>query len=494
MRWEVFGLAGFSIPSLSTHRSTAILTDGKRMEFLIMKHTSKEVTLYQILVNGISLFATDATGKKLRKDADNVKAILTQDESFKNALAYNIYAQKVVFRKDLPWRPCDNPEDGSELTEEDLDRLWEYISKKYDLRIEDGHLQKGVNLSAYENKFHPIKEYLEYCASLYTQKCGEWNGDNNCRSEIFIKHLGAEDNTFNREIGTLVLDTLVQRIMIPGCRFDFFPVLHSFEQGIGKTELLRILGRRKWYNDVRTIEGNAAIEAIKDCWVCEIGELGGILKSSDETFKNLITAQSDFSRLAYQKTPKEYKRQCVLIGTTNLNQFLRDTQNRRYAIVECKKKMDFAECEQDVPLYLGEAFLRYKKEGERKLDLSDQSKAIAKEINLKYSVSTEAEEALIEWLNTPVRADIWDCGMHIPVECVPEHMQAVMRDRVSWEEIWKFFGLETPDQGKAPHNVMQQRNKMQKSIEKAMERHGWERRNTTYGKRCKKGRGWVKLR
>jgi hypothetical protein len=66
-------------------------------------------------------------------------------------------------------------------------------------------------------------------------------------------------------------------------------------------------------------------------WIVEVAELSGMKKQEVETVKHFMSKREDRYRVAYGKRVENFPRQCVLFGSTNKIDFLRDsTGNRRF--------------------------------------------------------------------------------------------------------------------------------------------------------------------
>jgi len=104
---------------------------------------------------------------------------------------------------------------------------------------------------------------------------------------------------------------------------------------------VRALGGQ-WFSDSFTsIQGKEAIEQIQGFWILEMGELAGLKKAELETIKHFISKQDDSYRVAYGKRTETFPRQCVFIGTTNNDDFLRDaTGNRRFWPVSVEESFE----------------------------------------------------------------------------------------------------------------------------------------------------------
>jgi predicted P-loop ATPase len=148
-----------------------------------------------------------------------------------------------------------------------------------------------------------------------------------------VAYGGAEDTEYVRAVGALVLVAAVRRVRQPGCKFDEMIVLES-EQGRNKSKALEILAvEPEWFTDNLPLglPAKETIEALSGHWIVEVSELQGMRKSDIDKVKAFLSRNTDRARMAYDRTVTEARRQCVIIGTTNSEQYLRDlTGNRRF--------------------------------------------------------------------------------------------------------------------------------------------------------------------
>jgi multidrug efflux pump subunit AcrA (membrane-fusion protein) len=111
------------------------------------------------------------------------------------------------------------------------------------------------------------------------------------------------------------------------------------EQGIGKSTIFKKLGK-EWFSDsLAKMEGKEAYEALQGWWIIETPELTGMKKSDVENIKHFLAKQSDTFRPAYGRFTVTFNRQCVIVGTTNTKNFLKDkTGNRRFLPLDTNKE------------------------------------------------------------------------------------------------------------------------------------------------------------
>lgn len=251
---------------------------------------------------------------------ENVVIILQHDPQLAGRLALNEMEHNIVALSSLPWRAARG---ASQWTDADDAALRYYLERTYGLTGKD-RIFDAVNVVALQNKFHPVREYLDGCV---------WDGVPRVET-LLVDYLGAEDTPYTRAVTRKALTAAAARIYDPGCKFDYMLTLRG-RQGIGKSALIARLGGR-WFSDsFTTLQGKDAYEQVLGVWIMEVGELAGMRKAEAETIKLYISKQVDRFRPAYGRRLQEFPRQCIFIGTTNETQFLRDaTGNRRFWVVD----------------------------------------------------------------------------------------------------------------------------------------------------------------
>ena len=256
----------------------------------------------------------------LAQTIENVVIILRRDPKLAGALALNEMDHNIVVKSNLPWRKVTG---ASQWVDADDAALRFYLERKYGIASKD-KIFDAVNVVAGENKFHPVRDYLNSCS---------WDGVQRVET-LLIDYLGAEDSSYVRAVTRKALVAAVARVFRPGCKFDYMLTLRG-AQGLGKSNLIARLGGQ-WFSDsFSTMQGKEAYEQVMGVWIMEVGELAGMRKAEAETIKLYISKQTDRFRPAYGRRLQEFPRQCIFIGTTNETQFLRDTTgNRRFWVVD----------------------------------------------------------------------------------------------------------------------------------------------------------------
>ncbi len=360
--------------------------------------------------------------------ASNAELILRSGE-FKDILAYDAFGNTEVIRGPLPWRDRERPNQEYEpWLGSDDNRLSHYFDKAYGFRSERTLKNAFIEVTR-KNKFHPIKEYLDSCI---------WDGIERL-DKLFVTYLGAEDTHYTRSVTRKMLLAAVKRIYEPGCKFDYMMVLVG-PQGAGKSSLLAKLGR-KWFSDsLRTFENKEAGEHLQGAWIFELGELSAMKKTELEEVKAFLSKTEDRYRVAYDRQVSDFPRKCVFFGTTNNNNFLRDTTgNRRFwpVVVEPRKReLNHWDHMNDavVGQIWAEAVVAF--ESGETLELDKEAADEAERIQLQHTEEDPREGLIQKYLETPLPENWDDLDLWARRQYLDEPNGNIPRTKVCAVEIW----------------------------------------------------------
>lgn len=282
----------------------------------------------------------------------------------------------------------------------------------YGIKISDRDLLHGLDIVATKNRYHPVRNYLDSCAS-------SWDGKRRVDT-LFIKYLGCADTPYHREAARLMLLGAVTRVFEPGHKFDFVPILEGI-QGKRKSTFIRVLGRN-WFSELAGDfhDQKAMVEQIQGSWIVEIPELQGFSKADTNVLKAWLSRQSDKARLAYKRFTEDFPRQCIFIGSTNDDEYLRDhTGGRRFWPIRCQlpegTDIDTDGLEREIDMLWAEAALMYR-EMRRTCKLpqlplyltSEEAKREASELQESRRVETATDMLageIQQWLDQPIGTD-----------------------------------------------------------------------------------------
>lgn len=335
---------------------------------------------------------TDGGG--IRKSLKNLALIMKYDPNL-TGVKYNQMADRIDITEPLPWKHTSHWRDADDA------QLECYLAERY-TEFAKTKVVSALTKAAEDRAFHPVKEYL---AGL-----PEWDGVKRADT-LLIEYLAAEDTPYTRAVTRKTLCAAVQRVMHPGCKFDYMLVLNG-PQGVGKSTLPARLGGR-WFSDALSLadtKDKTAAEKLQGNWIMEIPELSGMRKLDIETMKAFITRQDDKYRASYGRVVQSHPRQCIIIGTTNAQSdgFIRDnTGGRRFWPVSVNrgKKHPGTLTEQDVAQIWAE-ILVYVSAGET-LYLSEEIEQSAKVVQLKAREADDREGLVREYLEKKLLEN-WD--------------------------------------------------------------------------------------
>lgn len=368
----------------------------------------------------------------VEKTVHNAVLILQNDPKL-SGIRFDVLANSVEIQdgKPVPWR-----KDCGKWTNSDDDQLYIYLGRRY-AEFPQRTIDASLTSVSHARSFHPIKEYFE--------SLPEWDGTK--RAEfLFIDYLGADDNVYVREATALWLRAAIARIYIPGCKFDYVPVI-SGPAGIGKSTMMSKIGV-KWFSDSLTFEDmkdKTAAEKLQGVWIHEISELKGMRKMDVETIKAFISRQNDLYRPAYGKRAEEHPRSCVFIGTSNDGNYLKDvTGNRRFwpiTVTGAGLMSPWDLTDDDVNQIWAEVYATFKEIGRKNLYLGKEATKLAVAAQ-EAALETDEREGLVSAYLDVLLPEDWN-DRSIPdrkaffVEFNGEFQEAgsVERDGISIAEI-----------------------------------------------------------
>lgn len=375
------------------------------------------------------LSRTGANGE-IDNTIDNAWIILENDPLLKGRFALNEFANRAEVFGPLPWS-----KDSGRRQWDDNDNygLYWYMEKRY--RLTNSSKVDGA-LSLHSRK-HSFNEVVEYLQKL------KWDGAPRLDT-LLIDYLGAADSEYTRAVTRKSFTAAVARAMEPGCKYDQMTVI-SGPQGIGKSTLLRKMGR-KWFSDsVRDFSRiKDTAELLQGVWIVEVGELGAMRGADVNKVKQLMSQQIDRFRAAYARHVKDCPRCCVFFGTSNDREYLQDkTGNRRFwpvdAAVQAPTKSVFNGLEEEVDQLWAEAVTLWSM-GEP-LFLSGAEEAAARIEQQEHLEKSPWEGTVLDFLEKKVPADWSRRSMQERIlywngDFQTENLDLVPRDRVCAQEIW----------------------------------------------------------
>lgn len=373
------------------------------------------------------------TGQPL-KTIDNVVIILNNDPKLRGRFYHDEFANRASVRLPLPWEPeKPGPYRERPWADEDDAGLRYYIEKTYGITGKD-RIYDGMAVYATNHKENKIRDYLR---GLTWDRVPRLD-------TLLIDYFGALDTAYTRAVTRKTFSAGVARVLTPGVKFDSMLIL-SGPQGIGKTTLFRYMGRGWHLDGLTTFEGKEAAELIQGYWIIEAGELTGLNKSEMNTVKQFLSRTDDVYRIPYSRRTGTFPRTCIIVGTTNDTEFLKDrTGNRRFWPVDLYEqeptKDVFTQLPDEVDQIWAEALVRWQCGEKLYLEGTAASEALVQQE--EHQESDPREGIIREFLERKIPADwnkrsLSDRRNYWAFEYKEaDPVSLVERDRVCAAEIW----------------------------------------------------------
>lgn len=241
--------------------------------------------------------------------------------------AIEIIGEEFSFN-DFAYKPLMN---GKPLIDYNISSLRFQVSREFHFEPEKQYFQEVIEDIAWNNRFHPVKDYLEAL---------QWDGNPRIDTWL-IRAAEADDTPYVRAVSSIMLIAGVRRIRHPGCKYDEMVVWES-PQGSDKSSAARALcPNPEWFSDdLRlNVHSKELIESTLGKWIIEASDLAGKRKAEIEQLKAMMSRQVDGpARLAWRHFAEERQRHFILVGTTNSAIYLNDpTGSRRFWPVTVKR-------------------------------------------------------------------------------------------------------------------------------------------------------------
>ncbi len=226
----------------------------------------------------------------------------------------------------------------------------DYMSSEYKLKaISRSALSEAIDTVAEGRRFHPVRDWLAEIKWDGTPRSEKWLiyvlGIPLKLPEIDASSSALELAAYEKAVkvharrlkylglvGKYILGGLVNRVMNPGCKFDYSPVLEGLP-GVGKSTFVKELVGEEYFSDTHFDVGNGkdGMEQLDGLWGYELSELTALKRADSEQIKQFFSSTVDRFRGAYGKYVQPHPRQVVIFCTTNKRQYLYDlTGNRRF--------------------------------------------------------------------------------------------------------------------------------------------------------------------
>jgi predicted P-loop ATPase len=211
-------------------------------------------------------------------------------------------------------------------------------------------VHQAVDRRGREYRFHPLRDWLNGLI---------WDREPRVDRVLTI-YFGAHETPYTRKIGKMFLVGMVARVFRPGCQADYAPIITG-PQGLLKSTALATLAGEEYFGDhMPDIHHKDASQYLRGKWLIELPELAALNKGDIESWKAFITRREEKYRPPWGRKDVVEPRQCVFAGTTNQDEFLRDTTGNRRFWPFLAGKIDIKPLERDREMIWAEAVSLFK--------------------------------------------------------------------------------------------------------------------------------------
>jgi putative DNA primase/helicase len=362
-------------------------------------------------------------------DAANIVIPLRQADEWRGVIAYDEFHQRPMLMRKPPWSV--HWRGPTQFADADEARVLVWMQNAgIHCRIEA--VRQALAIVADENRFHPVREYLDSLIWDGTPRLNNW----------LTYYLGVEPiPNYTDAIAPRWMIGAVARIYQPGCFAKYCLVLEG-EQDIRKSTALEVLGEPWFTDDVSELGTKDASMQIGNAWIVELAELDSVRRAHISSIKAFISRKTDKFRKPFGRYIIEQPRQCIMAGTVNPStEYLTDeTGGVRFWPVTCTA-IDIDALRADRDQLWAEARVRYQAGEKWWIDVAEIATAAREQQEARYSADSW-EDAIASWLaanpltqrvtTSQILKSVFDLQIADHSRAAQTRVGAILRQRLLW--------------------------------------------------------------
>lgn len=301
-----------------------------------LEHTEDPVLLERRVVAGLIPDATQS--HKPAPIAANVTHLLLHHPYWKGKLTYDNFRHERYWRE-VPDILRDVHKYDNRVVEADVAYIQGWLvrgnglDQRPPIAASLENVRVGLTNACMANSFDSLVDYVQSFDGI-------WDGTPRLETWL-VDYMGAENTPLTRAISKRWLIAAVARALRPGCVADMMPILEG-DQEIGKNYMLDIMFGHQFLT-VPFGEKFATKDFEQKCadsWCVHDDELASTKKANLEVIKSWLTQRTAKFRKAWDRDFITVPRRFVVVGSTNRNTYLEDTENRRFWPIRLRKLND----------------------------------------------------------------------------------------------------------------------------------------------------------
>lgn len=268
------------------------------------------------------LFTLDKDGnKRYTMNTENIVRVLRKHPQFEGRFRFDAFKNRIEMKKNGKWKEI---EDNDQVyVQTSISVALPFFQKVSKIMVTDAML--------FVCKEHEIDSAADWVRSI------RWDGEERLDKWLHFA-FGTPDDVYYAKVGSNWIKGMVNRIVNPGCKFDYVMVLEG-AQGTRKSSSLAALGGNWHFETSEGIDNKDFFQQFEGKSIVEFSEGETLSRTEVKRMKAIITTQVDRYRPSYGRFSMDFPRRCVFAMTTNAEEYLKDeTGNRRWLPVKVYKQ------------------------------------------------------------------------------------------------------------------------------------------------------------